>query len=156
MAIAPNQIDDFLAFVANGNRDAFDYLKIMARIVYQADDVVDEPLDAAGRQELIARMLWDVFVELPRNRFHVQYALVLAPLLSDVIVQWQKSDEWRKGTDATRHVFGFVRRENMDSLVGAVAGITGGREHALDVAEAVMRVCHADGETVEQWVGERS
>ena len=153
MAIPSDQLHQFLQVVANGNADAYRYLEIMARIVYYADDVVDEPLDDIARQDLVAKLLWAVFVELPQNRFHVAHSLVLAPLLSDVIVQWQKSDEWRvPESNYTRKVFGFVRRENMDSLVVAVAGITGGREHALTVAELVMDVCHASGETVEQWI----
>lgn len=154
MAIAKDKIDGFLTFVANGNEDAKAYLEIMARVVYLADDMVDEPLVEVERQELMARMLWAVFVELPYNRFHVQHAIVLAPLLSDVIVQWHKSDEWRrmKAPGYARSIFGFVRRENMDSLVGAVAGIVGGRTHAMAVAEMVMDICHADGETVEEWI----
>ena len=154
MAIDKTKLPEFLGFVACGNPHAHEYLEIMARVVYHADDAVDEPLTAPERQELIARLLWAVFVELPRNRFHVEHGIVLAPLLSDVIVQWQKSDEWRTAehADYARRVFGFVRRENMDSLVGAVAGIVGGRKHALAVAELVMDICHADGETVEEWI----
>lgn len=154
MAIAKANLDGFLDFVSLGNSDAREYLRIMARIVYHADDIVDELYDEVQRQDRMAELLWDVFVELPRNRFHVQHSLVLAPLLSDVIVQWQKSDEWRSvnGPDYARRVFGFVRRENMDGLVGAVAGIVGGRKHAMAVAELVMDVCHSSGETIEQWV----
>ena len=154
MAIPREQLPEFLRFVTNGNADAYRYLEIMARVVYYADDVVDEPLDEVGRQDLISKLLWAVFVELPQNRFHVAHSMVLAPLLSDVIVQWQKSDEWRRLKDPgyARSVFGFVRRENMDSLVGAVAAIVGGRTHALAVAELVMDVCHGSGETAEQWI----
>jgi hypothetical protein len=153
MAVAKENMDGFLTYVANGNADAKAYLEIMARVVYYADDIVDEPLDEIRRQELMARLLWAVFVELPYNRFHVQHGITLAPLLSDVIVQWHKSDEWRrmKTPNYARQVFGFVRRENMDSLVGAVAGIVGGRTHAMAVAELVMDVCHASGETIEDW-----
>lgn len=155
MAIPPGQLAPFLQFVANGDAEAYSYLEIMARVVYQADDLVDEDLNPEGRQELMAALLWDVFVELPRNTFHRRNAATLAPLLSDVIVQWHKSDQWRRAgaPGYARAVFGFVRRENMDGLVGAVAGIVGGREHAMAVAELVMDVCHADGETVEEWLG---
>jgi len=153
MAIDKDKLHNFLAFVSNGNPDAYRYLEIMARVVYHADDIVDEQLDPAEVQDLMAQLLWAVFVELPRNRFHVEHSLVLAPLLSDVIVQWQKSDEWRvPESNYARKVFGFVRRENMDGLVGAVAGIVGGRKHALAVAEKVMDICHADGETVDDWI----
>lgn len=144
----------FLRFVANNNAAALEYLQIICAMVYFADDAVDEPLDAAGRQELVAKLLWAAVVDLPRCRFHQLYAVQLAPLLSEVIVSWQKSDEWRKSGDATRETYGFVRRENIDGLAVAVAAIVGGREHALAVTEAIMDVCHATGETVQDWVSE--
>ena len=154
MAVPRQKLYDLIRFVSHGDDAAFAYLEIMARLVYLADDLVDEDLGEVGRQELVAALLWAIFVELPANPFHQRNAHRLAPLLSDIIVQWHKADDWRRRKEPgyAREVFGFVRRENMDSLVGAVAGIVGGREHAMAVAELVMDICHADGETVEQWM----
>jgi hypothetical protein len=157
MAIPDDQLETFLRVVANGDADAYDYLKIMAAAVYFADDIVDEPPDEIDTQELMAKLLWAAFVELPTNRFHQRWGAQLAPLLANAIVGWQKSDQWRqrKAPGYARCVFGFVWRENMDGLVTAVAAITGGRAHAMTVSELIMDVCHADGETVEDWLGEQ-
>lgn len=154
MAASKEQLAVFIPYVARGDVAAAAFLEIISRIVYLADDLVDEPLDEASKQELVSQLLWAVFVELPRNTFYMRHAEVFAPILSDVIVQWHKSDEWRrnKAPGYARAVFGFVRRENIDGLVGAVAGIVGGRSHAMAVAEMTMDMFHAAGETVEEWL----
>lgn len=154
MSVPVAKLEPFIAFVARGRPDAAAYMRFMAEAVYLADDAVDEDLTAEQRQEYMARLLWIFAVEMPRNPFHSRYAAELAPLLSDAIVQWEKSDEWRRQRDPgyTRSVFGFVRRENMDGLIVAIAGIVGGRSHAKAVAEMTIDVFHADGETVGRWL----
>lgn len=145
---------DFLRFVANGNEDAAQYLWIMAQTARLADDLADEALTPRQRQDMLARLLHATFCLLPFNPFHQRYGREMATVLADVIVQWAAADDWRTRADPKRQVFGFVRRENMDSLAIAVSAITGGIEHARAVNERLMDDVHNTGETLDSWLSE--
>lgn len=144
----------FFDFVSMGQPAAAEYLEHIAVLVHLADDSVDEELGFDVRQDYMLRILWLTLVKLPTNPFHARYGSAIAPLLMEVLIFWQKSDEWKQTGDLKRKLFGFVRRENIDGLVVAVAGIVGGTEHAKAVTERLMDTCHSHGETFEDWVNE--
>lgn len=146
--------DAFFDFAARGDAAAIEYLDAIAALVYLADDSVDEDLPFATRQDYMLRILWLTLVRLPSNPFHARFGGSMAPLVMEILVFWQKSDEWKQTGDLKRKLFGFVRRENIDGLVVAVAGIVGGADHAKAVAERIMELCHSHGETLEDWMNE--
>lgn len=141
-------------FIAKGDPAASEYLALIAELVYLADDSVDEELDFDTRQQFMMRILEITMVKLPFNAFFVRMNTHLAPLILDILVHWQKADDWKRNGDLKRKLFAFVRRENIDSLVVAVAGIMGGIEHAKDVTERIMTMCHVNSETFEEWCAE--
>lgn len=145
---------EFWAFVTCGDSAATEYLEMVANLVYLADDSADEDLDFATRQRYLMEILHIAMCRMPMNAFFARYSHTLAPLLMDVIVHWQKSDEWKQTGDLKRKIFGFVRRENIDSLVVAVSAIVGGIDHAGRVTERIMDTAHTSGETLEEWMDE--
>lgn len=144
----------FFEFVCKGNPAAIEYLELVCEIVYLADDSVDEDLDFDTRQKYMLRILFILGGVLPLNGFYQRYAPSYAPLWMDILVHWQKSDQWKTQGDLKRKIFGFVRRENVDSLVVATAAIIGGPEHAGQVTEMIMDTVHNTGETLTDWISE--
>ncbi|MDK1377094.1 MULTISPECIES: hypothetical protein [unclassified Sinorhizobium] len=133
-----------------GDEAAADFLEEIAEIARLADDIVDEE---ANRQRNVCWLLTRTLTHLPLNPFFIRHAPTLAPLMNNVIVQWQLSDEWRSSRDALKRQFGFVMREAVGSIVTAVAGIVGGYDHAKDATEDFFELCHAGSrETVEEWM----
>lgn len=146
--------ETFFRAVAHGVPEATEYLKAVCEIVFLADDSVDEELPFEKRQDYMLRLLHLTMCVLPSNAFQIKYGAALAPLLSQVLIFWQKSDEWKMTGDLKRKVFGYVRRENIDGLLVAVAGIVGGIDHAKRVTELIFDTCHDHEDTLEDWMNE--
>jgi hypothetical protein len=146
--------DELLRFIAGGNRDAENYLRVMTQTVRLADNLADESLTFTERQQHVMRILYAEWCVLPSNPFYHQHAAQLAPLLEGVLTAWEQSDKWKATGDTKQKMFGFVRRENIDSLAVAVAAIVGGLDHARKVIDLLYDVCHNTGETFEDWTAE--
>lgn len=144
----------FFEFVCRGNPAAIEYLEMVTEIVFLADESVDEALDWETRQTYMVRLLFILGGVLPMNGFYQQYAANFAPLWMDILIHWQKSDQWKMKGDLKRKIFGFVRRENVDSLAVATAALLGGPDHAGRVTEMLLDTVHATGETLDDWINE--
>ncbi|MDX0467438.1 hypothetical protein [Sinorhizobium meliloti] len=133
-----------------GDLAAADFLSEISEVARLADDIVDED---ENRQRNICWLLVRTLTVLPLNPFFIRHAGTLAPLINNVIVQWQLSDEWRSSRDALKRQFGFVMRETVGSIVTAVAAICGGYDHAKTTTEDFFHTCHSGSrETVEDWI----
>lgn len=136
----------------NGDVHAADFIAQIAEIARLADDIVDE---RENRQRNVCWLLVRTMTMLPRNPFFAIHGASLGPLLTTIILQWEKSDEWRFSSDPMKQTHGFVIREAVGSLVYAVASIVGGYEHASRTVEDFFQTCHAGStETVDDWVKE--
>ncbi|EHK75198.1 hypothetical protein SM0020_24860 [Sinorhizobium meliloti CCNWSX0020] len=132
-----------------GDEAAADFLEEIAEIARLADDIVDED---ANRQRNVCWLLVRTLTRLPNNPFFKLYSAALSPVINNVIIQWQLSDEWRSSRDALKRQFGFVMREAVGSIVTAVAAICGGYDHAKTATEDFFELCHSGSrETVEDW-----
>lgn len=148
----PGAVRTALLRWTRGDEAAADFLNEIAEIARLADDIVDEDV---CRQRNVAWLLVRTMTQLPVNPFFVRHAAALAPIISNVVVQWQLSDEWRSSRDALKRQFGFVMREAVGSIVTAVAAIIGGYDHAKTVTEEFFELCHAGSqETVTDWIKE--
>ncbi|WP_322884807.1 hypothetical protein U8C32_12600 [Sinorhizobium medicae] len=133
-----------------GDGAAAEFLAEIAAIARLADDIVDEE---EHRQRNVCWLLVRTLTRLPQNSFFIEHAAVLAPVINNVIVQWQLSDEWRSARDPVKRQFGFVMREAVGSIVTAVATIAGGYDHAKATTEDFFDLCHSGSrETVEDWI----
>jgi hypothetical protein len=138
---------------ANGNTQAAEMLDIVGRIARLADDLADG--DQAPSVLKVGELLHMSMVDLPSNPFFKQHFQALIPSISDGILSWEVSEEWRAG-EGKRPVFGFVYREAVERIAHTVALLTGGTNHARRVIRELHAVCH-DGvrETVDEWVSEK-
>lgn len=146
--------DAFFRAVAMGNTDAEEYLRLIAKLVYLADSLVDEDLSFQDKQKYTIHIMHIAMCRMPMNPFYIRYSPSLAPLITSVLVAWEQSDNWKVSGDLKQKIFGFVRRENIDGLVVAVAAIVGGLDHARKVTDLIYEVCHDTGETLEDWIAE--
>lgn len=145
---------EFFKAITLGDADAEAYLRDVADIIYLADSLVDEDLSFEQRQKFTVGLMHIMLCRLPMNAFHRHYGAVLSPLWTSVLVTWEQSDTWKVSGDLKQKIFGFVRRENIDGLVVAVAAIVGGLDHARMVGDLLYQVCHNTGETLEDWIAE--
>lgn len=135
-----------------GDEYAADFLEDIANVARLADDIVDED---ENRQRNMCWLLYTTLTKIPTNPFYLAHLVELKPLITNILIQWHQSDEWRSGRDARKRTFGFVYRENVGGIAMAVAGIIGGYEHARAVADEYFETCLSwSDETVEQWVKE--
>ncbi|MGV2071671.1 hypothetical protein ACQZ4Z_13035 [Agrobacterium vitis] len=131
---------------------AAEFLMEICEIVRLADDIADE---AEHRHRNVEWLLHRALTVLPRNPFFVAHTHALAPLMTQALIRWGQSDEWRAGRDAQRRTFGFVYREDIGGLVSAVAALIGGYAHGRTVADEFFEIAHARSvETVDDWAKE--
>lgn len=153
MSIDPTRADALFREWACMDENAVEFLKLIARVARLADDIVDG--DAKAPAHDMARLLYDVFVTLHRNPFFLAHHARLTPILANVILTWEASEEWKQSDNLKTRQFAFVLREASEQIATAVAEITGGFEHARTVIRQAHQVCCAeDPETFEQWDNE--
>jgi hypothetical protein len=150
----PQKIEQIIKTASCGDRYAEEYLRYTIELVAVADDLADEDLPFHQRQAYVIRLLEIAYFILPNNAFYMKFAPVLAPLIMNVLITWKKSDEWKMKGDRRRQMYGFVWRENVDSIVVAVAAILRGAIHAEIVMDLMMDHHDVGAESFEDWVAE--
>lgn len=148
------QIEHIIKTAARGDRYAEEYLRYTIELVAVADDLADEDMLFEKRQAYVIRLLEIAYFILPNNQFYMRFAPVLAPLVMNVLLTWKKSDEWKMKGDHRRKLYGFVWRENVDSVVVGVAAILGGAAHAEAIIDLLMTHHDHGAESFEDWVAE--
>lgn len=150
MSLAPEKASVLFERWARMDKEAVDFLKTMARAIRLADDIVDG--DSQDAPADMARLLYECLIVLPANPFFARHHAKLAPVMTNVALLWDASEDWRKSDLEKTRQFAFVLRESTEQIVATVAEITGGFEHARSVIREVHQVCCAeDPETFEQW-----
>lgn len=135
-----------------GNADAARLIRDMANLARMADDLVDEGENPQGR---LSQILELALLNLPANPFFIRHHATLAGVVMEMLAYWRLGDAFRTSGNERQEMFGFVYRESCDRLPVVVAGIIGGVDHALAVAEEVYQMMHAGStETVADWVKE--
>lgn len=124
----------------------------MANLARMADDLVDEGNNPQGR---LSQILELALLNLPANPFFIRHHATLAGVVMEMLAYWRLGDAFRTSGNERQELFGFVYRESCDRLPVVVAGIIGGVDHALAVAEEVYQMMHAGStETVADWAKE--
>jgi hypothetical protein len=150
----PDQIEKIIKVASCGDRYAEEYLRYTIELVAVADDLADEDMAFEKRQAHVIRLLEIAYFILPNNAFYMKFAPVLAPLVMNVLITWKKSDELKMTGNRWRQMYGFVWRENVDSIVVAVAAIMKGAAHAESVIDLMMHHHETRAESFEDWVAE--
>ena len=128
-----------------GEMQAVKFLHDISEISQIADDFVDGDVSDS---ESMTRLLHLSLVELPKNLFFIRYSNWLVPVMSSSMMLWNASNNWK-------NEFGFVYREALEQIVGIVAQICGGHEHAVQVTKELTEFYHqTHGENYDNWLEE--
>lgn len=125
---------------SNGNRDAWEYLSIIAQSSRLIDDMVDEH-EQWKREDTyhLARLL---LIELPANNFFHQNRAALLSQHVTSLNAWIDSNDWMVEEGARRN-YALVIRDQLTELALAVAYLTGGfdnlRKVSLQVRELFLK-----------------
>jgi hypothetical protein len=138
---------------ASGNEAAAAFLSNWAALVRVADDVADG--DAENPVLSQAQVLMRCLIQNGNNTFYQQNQGALDAVMSNAILLWVKSEDWRKSDNRKTRMFGFIGREAVEHVAYAVAMLTGGFHHALTVAQEMQELSHQTSpETFEDWEAE--
>ncbi len=138
-----------------GDQQAAAFLYKMAILTRHCDDLVDE-IDKDDPQARMVAILETFFLGVANDPFFEKNKAYLTGVISTMIAGWVAGDRWRGSDERKKQMFAFVRRENTDNLVIAVAALCGGFLHANMVHNELYEAAHKDKETFEEWLGEET
>lgn len=138
---------------ADGHADAAAFLENWTRIVRMADDIADG--DSAAPVPDMAEVLFRCLTVNANNAFFQAHVGALSAVMSNAIMLWVKSEEWRQSPNGKTRMFGFVGREAVEHVAYTVALLTGGYSHALSVVgDQHARSHQSSPETLAEWEAE--
>lgn len=123
--------------------DAQEWLLSFWQVMQVFDDVADG--DAVSRKEL-DRCIWNTMVAMPLNRFYSSNSTLLIPVIVNVFLKWQASDQAERAGRSTE--MSYAWRAGFYDLVLFVTHVCHGVEFATQNAEKVMQFY---GETFEDY-----
>jgi hypothetical protein len=153
MSMPPGTSNEYFTRWACGNQDAVNLLRCVSEIAHLADDIVDG--DSDNRFADMGRLCFQTLVVAPSNPFFQQHHAALAPVLANISLTWEVTEEWRQSKNEKTRMFAFVMRECSEQFAVTIALLTGGYEHARNVIRELHEVCDAsDPETFSDWENE--
>ncbi len=123
--------------------DAQDWLMSFWQVMQVFDDVADG--DTVSRKEL-DRCIWNTMVAMPLNRFYSSNSTLLIPVMVNVFLKWQASDQAERAGRSTE--MSYAWRAGFYDLILFVTHVCHGVEFATQNAEKVMQFY---GETFEDY-----
>ena len=125
---------------------AVDWLLMLYGAIQVFDDVADG--DIVKRQDLNAT-IWNTLVGMNRNIFWIENAQTLTPIVANMILKWQASDQAERAGRADAR--SFVWRAGFYDVVLMTVALCHGSNHATEVASDVMAIY---GEKLEDYLME--
>ena len=125
---------------------AVDWLMMLYGAIQVFDDVADG--DIVKRQDLNAT-IWNTLVGMNRNIFWIENAQTLTPIVANMILKWQASDQAERAGRADAR--SFVWRAGFYDVVLMTVALCHGSNHATEVASDVMAIY---GEKLEDYLME--
>ena len=125
---------------------AVDWLMMLYGAIQVFDDVADG--DIVKRQDLNAT-IWNTLVGMNRNIFWLENAQTLTPIVANMILKWQASDQAERAGRADAR--SFVWRAGFYDVVLMTVALCHGSNHATEVASDVMAIY---GEKLEDYLME--
>ena len=125
---------------------AVDWLMMLYGAIQVFDDVADG--DIVKRQDLNAT-IWNTLVGMNRNIFWLENAQTLTPIVANMILKWQASDQAERAGRADAR--SFVWRAGFYDVVLMSVALCHGSNHATEVASDVMAIY---GEKLEDYLME--
>lgn len=124
----PNNRDALHLRWANGNKDAAAVIGTIGWACQRADDLVDDPRmgDKPGSMLELLVALGGILQE---NQFYKSYKKHIDPIVMSSTLYWDLSNVLVNGSEYDRK-YAYVFREAVEQVIGVVALLTGGVEHA--------------------------
>ena len=136
-----------LFYICKGNEPAADFLFKFFAMCHLWDDLIDK--DKSRSDADINYAFWTALIEIPRNRYYLEWRHEIQPLMSVAIQEWFIANELEAGT---RTDIAYTLRCSIVSLIHQAAEICGGLEWALTVGEEIR--LKSQNETYDQYVKE--
>jgi len=140
MAFKDEEHEMFMEW-ACGDKNAVAFLHRLFEASQIADDFTDD--DAVNKPETMSRLLHLLLVTIPTNPFYIANQAWLLPVMVTGLQQWCASNEWAESEDENVQMFGYVYRESLEQVIGIVALLCGGDEHARSVVSDVNKFYHS-------------
>jgi hypothetical protein len=128
-----------------GDASAYQFIDVVFSTLHVWDDLIDK--DKPVTTEQIHRLMVDVLIELPRNRFYLTNFAQLNSILHLAIINWHIANAMELTGDALDAHIAFILRSTYVDLVTTVALIVGGQEWAIDIGLQARRHASSEGFT---------
>lgn len=139
MAYSKEEHLEWFKKIAKGDKDAYEYMCIMAKVFRSWDDLYDKDKEVTPDQanEVMAQLNF----ELSRNQFYVKYYHVLAAFTLLAWNAWMDSNEWKGVEDKSKGICAFFLRDMCNELEPLVAWLVGGKEHVRSISIEYREFC---------------
>lgn len=128
--------DDLLRLVANGNKQALDFLQQLHRLSHAVDDLIDVPEQRASTEALL-RVFLDTIVVFGGNDFFIAHRQALLPMVILCLSRYEQSVAWEKSNETSQQHMADHFRSDMNLVVEFVALVCGGWNHLRTMLPAI-------------------
>lgn len=111
-----------------GNEDAIHFMLVLSSWSHLYDDLIDQ--DKEIDPDFIHKVMWDIMVDLPMNKFYVAYAHLLAPVMATGILNWRGANEMEASGSKEELYIAHATRYSINDLALMIMNILGGPTHA--------------------------
>lgn len=115
-----------------GNEDAIHFMHVVSLWSHLYDDLIDK--DKEVPEEMVHTVMWDIMVGLPLNKFYVQNASVLAPIMATGILNWRGANAMEASGSKEELYIAHATRYSINDLALMIMALLGGPEHAARYA----------------------
>ena len=122
--------EEILLDASGGNKDAEEYLRMIAGITRTLDDVYDE--DRPVTREKLLGIFETLFVKLPTNKFFQKHRDLLLSQHITMYGTWMASNIFTNYE--TEQIYAHVWRDYVDELLPIVALLTQGYDKMIKVS----------------------
>jgi hypothetical protein len=129
--------------VLQGNQAAFDFITQLFEVLHLWDDLIDK--DKAVTPEVVNDCFWKALVDIPENRFYQAHFVSILPILKMAILNWHAANAMELTKEESDKHIAFILRSTYVDMVTHCAGLIGGRDWAIKVAEEVRRETSGEG-----------
>lgn len=135
------QFETLLTELFLENKEAVRFILDVFSAAHVWDDVVDgDVVDTAHFQKTFR----DLFLNIPTNPFYMKHFTALHPIVLNSMLNWEASNRLEHSQQANDLHIAYVLRSSFIDLIGMVAFLIAGYDHAVTAVTRVRRLEHAE------------
>ena len=131
-------------FIANGNREAADFLDRFSLLLQAADDVVDEPADAEFKIST-----FQLFNEVYSHPFYLRHVREFSLVVTLFNSSYADAEQAKHSNLKWKQELADVLRHSSAELIRAVAYLCGGWSHLRAMSMKFHEACYYEHHTAE-------